>query len=128
MYPTYTWSYESQYTSVLISSIFYKNNASSLTTLTLDAIKLDEALKLLSLVRVLGTNFAGEEISGQKGRYGSYLKSARTNLEDTAPSLTKNAVKKAASKKNEVKKATCVVIYQDMKQLLESGCINLIYF
>jgi DNA topoisomerase-1 len=47
--------------------------ASLLSTMTLDSIDIDDALKLLSLPRVLG-EFDGEEITVQNGRYGPYLK------------------------------------------------------
>ena len=49
--------------------------ASLLSTMTLDTITFDDAVKLLSLPRVLGTDSeTGEDITVQNGRYGPYLK------------------------------------------------------
>jgi DNA topoisomerase-1 len=42
--------------------------------MTLETVNLDEALRLLSLPRVVGSDAEGVEITAQNGRYGPYLK------------------------------------------------------
>ncbi len=49
--------------------------ASLLKTMSLESVTLDDAVRLLSLPRVVGSDPAtGEEITAQNGRYGPYLK------------------------------------------------------
>ena len=44
------------------------------STMSLDTVSLDDAVKVLSLPRVVGTDAEGAEITAQNGRYGPYLK------------------------------------------------------
>jgi DNA topoisomerase-1 len=48
--------------------------ASLFSTMSLDSIRLEDALELLTLPRVVGVDDDGQEITAQNGRYGPYLK------------------------------------------------------
>ncbi|WP_371644329.1 MULTISPECIES: type I DNA topoisomerase [unclassified Streptomyces] len=48
--------------------------ASLFKSMSLDTVTLDDALKLMSLPRVVGADAEGVEITSQNGRYGPYLK------------------------------------------------------
>ena len=58
--------------------------ASLLSTMSLDTITLDDALRLMSLPRVVGSDPAdGAEIRSQNGRYGPYLTKTGETSSDT---------------------------------------------
>src|SRR5699024_1770747 len=48
--------------------------ASLFKTMSLDSMSLEDAVKLLTLPRVVGVDAEGVEITAQNGRYGPYLK------------------------------------------------------
>ena len=55
-------------------------------SMSLDTISLADALQLLSLPRVVGTDDEGVEITAQNGRYGPYLKKDTDSRSLTRPS------------------------------------------
>jgi len=58
--------------------------ASLFKTMSLDTVGLDDALRLLSLPRVVGTDETGREITAQNGRYGPYLKRGEADYRSLA--------------------------------------------
>ena len=68
--------------------------ASLFESMSLDSIGIDDAVKLLTLPRVVGTDVDGQEITAQNGRYGPYLKkgsdSRSLQTEDQLLSLTED--------------------------------------
>ena len=51
--------------------------ASLFKSMSLDTITFEEAMKLLSLPRVVGTDAEGTEVTAQNGRYGPYLRKGK---------------------------------------------------
>jgi DNA topoisomerase I len=48
--------------------------ASLFSSMSIDTVTLDDALRLMGLPRVVGVDAEGKEITAQNGRYGPYLK------------------------------------------------------
>jgi DNA topoisomerase-1 len=54
-----------------------ERTSSLFASMSIDAVTLDEALRLLTLPRVLGVGADGEEVVAQNGRYGPYIKQGK---------------------------------------------------
>ena len=54
-----------------------ERTSSLFASMSIDTVTLDEALRLLTLPRVLGVGADGEEITAQNGRYGPYIKQGK---------------------------------------------------
>jgi DNA topoisomerase-1 len=54
-----------------------ERTASLFASMSIDTVTLDEALRLLTLPRVLGVGSDGEEVAAQNGRYGPYVRQGK---------------------------------------------------
>ena len=66
-----------------------RDGRSLFASMSIDTVTLDEALRLLTLPRVLGIGADGEEITAQNGRYGPYIKQGKESrsLETRGPAV-----------------------------------------